>query len=145
MQFPSRNRSGSVLNRRWKGTIKEFEKEHPPSLLICLLEEGAFHLAHALLQNPSVNINVQDFLGQTPLIFAVAQGREDIVAKLLARPDVRVNLADGLGRSAIFYAAQAGFEGIVGMFLESRWKVDLSIRDSGGRTALDYAQQEGHD
>jgi ankyrin repeat protein len=113
------------------------------SLLTWAAETGDSQLVHAVLRNPRVDVNIQDYYQQTPLMYAVAHGDKNILANLLIHSDIRVNLIDGQGRSGIFYAAQGGHEDIVNMLIKTK-KIYISIQDTQGRTAMDYAQEEGH-
>jgi ankyrin repeat protein len=113
------------------------------SLLTWAAETGDSQLIQAVLQNPRVDVNIQDYYKQTSLMYAVARGDKTILAKLLARSDIRVNLIDDRGRSVIFYAAQGGDKDIVEMLINTN-KIYVSIRDKEGQKAIDYAQEEGH-
>ncbi|KAK6815430.1 hypothetical protein RU639_008969 [Aspergillus parasiticus] len=73
--------------------------------------------------------------GDTPLIWAAAQGRVTCVQKLVRRDPDPARLIDG--RAAIHDATAAGQEQTVAVLLEAG--VPVSLRDNDGHTPLEWA------
>lgn len=57
-----------------------------------------------LLEREDVNVNMKDFHGRTPLMFAVEHGYLDMAELLLTRNDLDVNAMDSEGRTAFSMA-----------------------------------------
>ena len=83
--------------------------------------------------------------GQTPLIWAAANGHEAIVKVLLATGQVDVDLKDNSGRTPLIWAAANGHEAIVKVLLATG-QVDVDSKDNSyGRTPLIWAAENGHE
>lgn len=90
----------------------------------------------------SGQVNAQDSWGQTPLMYAVCLGHEQMARWLLekgADPDIR----DSRDRSAIFYAAQYDRHVILEIMLQAG-HVNPDVLDKDGLRPLVVAAQKGH-
>ncbi len=85
------------------------------------------------------NINLQNELGQTPLMFAAQNGHDDIVSYLLDHK-ANVDLESNEGYTALLLAAQAGRLNIVGMLL--RAGSNFYAKNKKGKSALILAREE---
>jgi hypothetical protein len=83
--------------------------------------------------------------GNSALLIAVWDGRMEIVRYLLETEalEISVNQADGNGFTPLIKAAIRGRSEIA-RYLLSRPELDRLIRDRDGRSALDYAEDNGH-
>jgi len=80
--------------------------------------------------------------GQSPLSWAAAHGRENIV-NLFLRRGADVEARSGSGRTPLSYAARNGHGDIVRLLLQQRQVVPDSV-DAFGRTPLMHAATNGH-
>ncbi|TVY86815.1 Ankyrin repeat,PH and SEC7 domain containing protein [Lachnellula willkommii] len=94
--------------------------------------------------------------GRTPLSWASEEGHLEVVKMLLAKPSVNVNSKSSAraefnkvrgyyhrGMTALMIAAMRGHERIVELLLQTG-KVDKTITNKDGRTALWYATENGY-
>lgn len=79
-----------------------------------------------------------DAFGRTPLF--VARTASSCEALMRARADL--NVVDSEGFSAVHFAAKAGLEDVLVWHASHASHALLRLRDPGGRTAADYAEQE---
>lgn len=95
-----------------------------------------------LLIHYGANINQANTLRRTPLMFASRYGYLEIVKMLLeAGAETNVNDIENTG-TPLISASAAGHEEIVKLLLEHG--ADPNIKSSEGKTALDYAQENGY-
>jgi len=79
-------------------------------------ERGSEGLMRLVMSaSPSVNANVTDYLGRTPLFYAVQYGNEAAVKALLTKADI--NWKDAMGTTALHLAAECGVEAIARLLL----------------------------
>ncbi|KAF8849192.1 hypothetical protein BDZ45DRAFT_554699, partial [Acephala macrosclerotiorum] len=97
-----------------------------------------------LLAAPSIDVNLADDKGRTPLWVAAYYGHEAVVSQFLAVPSIDVNLADDGGRTPLWVAAFYGHEAVVSQFLAVP-SIDVNLADDGGRTPLSKAASYGHE
>eukprot|EP00929_Paragymnodinium_shiwhaense_P013718 TRINITY_DN121566_c0_g1_i1.p1 TRINITY_DN121566_c0_g1~~TRINITY_DN121566_c0_g1_i1.p1 ORF type:complete len:1258 (-),score=423.49 TRINITY_DN121566_c0_g1_i1:595-4368(-) len=104
--------------------------------------------------NSKPNLNCSDIRGKTPLIYAAAFGRTEIVKYLLGKSEVDVNAMDDTRKNAIHHASKRATklrEGandevqatIVQMIIEAKGFVEA--RDHNGCTPLTFAVANGHE
>lgn len=84
--------------------LRDAVTEGDVSRLTVLLAQGA-------------NLDAKDEDERTPLHWACATGRFDVVEFLLDEANVRVNVQDDAGWTPLMSAASAGFAPIVGLLL----------------------------
>ncbi|EAW20706.1 ankyrin repeat domain-containing protein [Aspergillus fischeri NRRL 181] len=90
-----------------------------------------------LLLTSRADINLEDKLGRTPLLWATRTGHETIVYELLASPGVDVDLPDRDGRAALSFAAELGYASVVQTLVSAHAYVNSE--DNTGRTPLVWA------
>jgi len=96
-----------------------------------------------MLENSTVaQVNVEDHNGNTPLIWAVAQGQDGLV-QLLVDQGANVNSQNFNGETALFLAAAYGFHRICTILLENGAVSSLCNLD--GATPVHIAAANGHD
>ena len=88
------------------------------------------------------DINGEDFLGYTPLVWASHNGHEEVVKLLLEWEEVNSDKPDGGGRTPLSYSAGGGHEGVVKLLLE-REEVNPDRPNVHGRTPLSHAANGG--
>jgi len=91
--------------------------------------------------SPEKSLNEQDHNGNTPLIWAASQGREDVV-QLLIDQGAQVNMQNFSGETALYIAAANGFVGICETLLKNG--ADTSVTTLEGATPLHAAAANGH-
>jgi len=89
----------------------------------------------------SDKINEQDHNGNTPLMWSVAQGREDLI-QLLVDQGAYVNLQNFAGETALYLAASRGFSRICAFLLENG--ADISVTTLEGCGVAHIAAANGH-
>ncbi|KAL6808783.1 ankyrin repeat-containing domain protein [Trichoderma camerunense] len=78
------------------GGIEIFEAE--------LLETNSVHVVAEMLKRPEIDVNLQDWEGNTPLLLAVKNHQRDVVRLLLERKDIDVLAQDVCGDDALLLA-----------------------------------------
>ncbi|KAK5629214.1 hypothetical protein RRF57_004929 [Xylaria bambusicola] len=96
-----------------------------------------------LLDSGKINPSSGGKEGQPSLLYAVKNGKEDVVKLLLSRSEVAADLGDNNMRTPLSWAVQVGTKAIVKLLLESG-KVNPDSKDNHGRTPLSYAAQSGN-
>ena len=117
--------------------------------------EHALHLAVAqhdntkvkalLKTNPSV-VNQQNAIGETALHIATRHGYHDLVSLLLfhqADPNIQDNTK--MWKQTPLHIAVMNSDILTTIVLINHQNIDLSIKDAGGETALEYARREALD
>jgi serine/threonine-protein phosphatase 6 regulatory ankyrin repeat subunit B len=97
-----------------------------------------------LLVQRGANIHATGYLGRTALYYAAVNGHEEIVSLLLSQ-GARDDIADQDGRTPLAIAASGGHLGVVKILLQHTGGQGLEETDTGGRTALYYASENGHE
>ena len=86
--------------------------------LHCASIFGIAKVAKVLMDQPNYDLNGEDFLGVTPLIWAAICGQEEVARLLLERPTVNPDKPDGcFRRTALSWAARMGHKEIVILLL----------------------------
>ena len=127
-----------------------------------LLKQTALHTAikkhdidivEELLRNPYIDVNKQNFVGNTPLMVAVTNNDKEMVEKILEHPDVDVNKRDKINDIALDIAKRCGYKDIENMIRSYKRGVDrrknvtgttrrssdrpdVNAKDENGRTLL---------
>ncbi len=114
------------------------DRGRTPLHIACYSNKAA-SLVKALLAAPTIDVNVQDIEGRTPLHDAVLKGDEGIVRALLAVPTINVNLQDKRGSTPLHYAASED-EGIARALLAVP-TINVNLQDKGGSTPLHNASR----
>lgn len=89
-----------------------------------------------LLQVPGIDVNAQDLIGGTALIYAAPWGRENVTKLLLQIPKINLDIREYKnGETALMLAAKWDHENIFKLLLDAGANPDLV--NSDGKTALD--------
>ncbi|XP_071544010.1 uncharacterized protein [Panulirus ornatus] len=107
--------------------------------------EGRMETMHAWLDSGG-DINSVMRLGYTFLHAACAGGQVDVVDELLKHDDLHLNIKNQWGRTPLMVACRRGKEACVEklIFAKHKCKIDLTVKDDKGHTALALAAQEKH-
>lgn len=91
----------------------------------------------------STDFDSADSFGQTPLLWAAANGRKAVVRLLLNTGKVKIHKRDSYGWTSLFYAVEKGHEQIIRLLIDS----DADINAQGGLygNALQVASSRGHE
>jgi len=129
--------------------------------------------AHEIVQKETSILNQQDTKGNTPLMQAAMQGREDL-AKILVENGAQVNMQNFQGQSALYLAVERNLANVVMLLLKFGAQANLpnidavtpihmaaasgnveivrllkehgahiNVQDDAGDTPLHYATREG--
>jgi ankyrin repeat protein len=113
--------------------------------LMCASAVGSIATVRKLLTIKDVNVEATNESGQTPLMLAAAFGNQSIVALLLDYEKTSVNVADrGQRWTALIYAVNHGEPIIVEMLLSVEG-IDIALKDTDNKTALDHALEIKND
>lgn len=113
------------------GTDLNFFDEDGESLLHEAARSGNVELVRLLLQQPSLDPNLQSWTGYSALSCACHEKGEEIIRLLLADPRTDPNRIDEcLGYSPLQYAAQRNLRAVEVLIDHPR--VDVNIRDANG-------------
>jgi len=118
----------------------------PPlfSGLHCASVFGIVEIVDILVEVEGYNINQEDCVGNTPLLWAASGGHEGVVKVLLERDDVDPNKPDNDGRTPPCSAARSGHQGVVKILLE-RTDINPNKLETDGQTPLCCAGENGHE
>ena len=100
--------------------------------------DGDIEVVEEILSNEMVNINGRDFVGGTPLTWAVRFGHLNIVRRILQHPEVDINASDYDGDTPLICAVVGGYLDIVRTLLKVH-ALQFGRCNNDGATALHYA------
>jgi len=112
------------------------------TLLVLAIEENQIEMIQYFLQHPTLEIDFEDDLHWTALMYAAEQGNVQIIQQLIQH-GANVNHCDNSGDTPFLVAAEYGHEDAVKFFLEST-KTDINKKNNKGWTALMLASKSGH-
>ncbi len=96
------------------------EDDLTPLMLACI--QQLFDIVTALLDHPSIEINVQNKDGITPLMFAAGSGNTAIVTKLLSHKSINISLQDNEGHTALWWGENSKNNEVITLLQShSRW------------------------
>ena len=104
--------------------------------------EGSEESIELLLKQPSIQLDIPDKLGQTPLLRAADAGHNKCMRMLLDK-GASVKHADEEGRTALSLAAIKGHK-VAAKFLLKK-KAEINAQDKKGNTPLALAAEKNHD
>jgi ankyrin repeat protein len=109
-------------------------------LWYCIYNQNVSFLNRFL--GKGAQVNYRDFIGRTPLQFAVIHGYQQITDLLLENGADLSAIYETTGVSLLHLAAIHGRQKIAESLLQRNF--DITTNDRTGKTALDYAVQYGH-
>jgi ankyrin repeat protein len=122
-----------LLEKNSKIGAADIKNRNGKTALDEALQKNHFKTAQALL-NAGASIEIRDAFGYTPLLNAVANGKEETV-KFLLDQGAEINTL-GRGRTPLHIAAKAGHASIVALLL-SHPKIQVDLKDGQGCTAYE--------
>jgi ankyrin repeat protein len=112
--------------------------------LIIASGNGHTDIVAFLLEN-RIDVNQQDKVGYTALIWASQQGHKDIARMLLKEKNIEINQQNNDGFTSLIMASILGHLEIVQMLLQYKYiKINQRQEKWNGNTALIWASQGGH-
>lgn len=96
-----------------------------------------------ILNKYTINVNLKNLHGTTPLILAARYNNITIISLLLAHENIDVNAQNTDGRTALAMAAWFNHSSAVKLLLSDS-RIDTSLKGVDGKTALQLAQTMGH-
>jgi len=124
-----------------------YDGRHAPSRFTGLHAIACFgitEMATTLIRLGSYDVNGEDSLGCTPLMWAARNNNRGVCDVLLGLGDADPNIIDSRGETPLFMASADGHEDIVKLLLE-REDVVSDSPNSAGQTALSVAAQNGNE
>jgi len=134
-----------LLDKQWRYSF--FVDFNKPSLftgLHCASLFGIVEIVDSLVEVEGYNINQEDCVGNTPLLWAVSGRHEGVVKVLLERDGVDPNKTNNGGQTPLSCAARNGYEGVMKVLFE-RDDIDPNKPDNEGQTPLGRAAFSGHE
>jgi ankyrin repeat protein len=110
--------------------------------LICASMNGYVEIVEMLLKDKNILINQQDKGGYTALMWAYANGHEEIT-RMLENENLKKNQTDNYGKTVLFTASEKGHKEIVQMLLQDK-NIEINQQDENGHTGLMLASRGGH-
>ncbi|KAL9071470.1 MAG: hypothetical protein Q9161_004187 [Pseudevernia consocians] len=104
--------------------------------------EGSEESIELLLKQPSIDLEIPDKLGQTPLLRAADAGHTKCV-RMLFDKGANVKHADDEGRTALSLAAIKGHKVVAKLLLKNN--AEINAQDKKGNTPLALAAEKNHD
>ena len=104
--------------------------------------EGSEESIELLLKQPSIELDVPDKFGQTPLLRAADAGHTKCIRMLLDK-GASVKHVDNEGRTALSLAAIKGHKVVAKLLLKN--KAEINAQDKKGNTPLALAAEKNHD
>ena len=86
-EMASRDSTMDWLNRPLDATTKQ-------RALHVAVKQGRLEILKRFLVEPNIDVNVQQAIGRTPLMWATTAGNIEVLEELLAHKDIRVNMMD---------------------------------------------------
>jgi len=136
----------TLLEVQWRYVSGvHFDKLSLFSCLHCACIFGIDEMVASLSEVEGCDINQEDCVGNTPLVWAARNGHGEVVEILLRQGSVNPDKPDGYyGQTPLCCAAENGHEGVVKVLL-GRDDVNPDESDGYGRTPLWCAAWNGHD
>ena len=111
-----------------------FNSSEPP--LVLALRRGDHKTTTALLATPSIDVNLADSRGRSPLFWACGSGRSSAVRLLLSHSSIKVNAMTSRTETALSWACSSGHVSCVKLLLQ-RGDLDVNAHiGEHGFTAL---------
>ncbi len=104
--------------------------------------EGSEESIELLLNQPSIDLEIPDKFGQTPLLRAADAGHTKCVRMLIDK-GANVKHADNEGRTALSLAAIKGHKVVAKLLLKNH--AEINAQDEKGNTPLALAAEKNHD
>ena len=104
--------------------------------------EGSEESIELLLKQPSIELEIPDKSGQTPLLRAADAGHTKCIRMLMDK-GANVKHADNEGRTALSLAAIKGHKVVAKLLLKKN--ADINAQDRKGNTPLALAAEKNHD
>ena len=112
--------------------------------LHCASYFGIVEVVEALMETEGCDINQQDSVGFTALMWAACNGKEEVVRLLLERHDVDPNKPDSDGVTPLAWASTRGHGGVARLLL-ARDDINPDKSTNWGLTPLGLASMYGHE
>ena len=103
---------------------------------------GHTDIVKLLLEQPNININIEDDHGISALTAAAMHGHVDIMTILLQRPEIIINRQNNEGKNPLPYAAKNGHSEAVRLLVNIPGIVEEKLEENG--EALYLAAENGH-
>jgi ankyrin repeat protein len=130
--------------------VNQAETNDGSTPLYVASQNGHTAVVKALLAHEATKVNqARTDNGSTPLYVASQQGHAAVVDALLQHPAIKVDQAmtDGTGVTPLMMAAYNGRQRCVELLLDAGADRTIVTTGStfGGKTAVDWAKQQGHE
>ena len=111
--------------------------------LHCASYFGIVEVVISLIQREGCDINQNDCMGFTALMWAAQQGNEEVVRHLLGQGNVNPDMPNNKGQTRLLRAAKKGYGRMKLLLARNNVNPDKPTND--GRTPLQVASNNGHE
>jgi ankyrin repeat protein len=87
--------------------------------------------------NQSIDVNMEDIVGNSGLIYSVIYNRKEIVKLLLKQPNININFRNHSGDTALILSIFWEYYDISQLLLE-RNEIDVNIKNDEGYNFIDF-------
>ena len=130
-----------TVNQKLKESVVKLIEEGESENTKVKLFSGDINLVKEVLADPSIDVNVTDYYGETPLFRAIYQDNLEL-AQLLVEHGADVNIKSNNGET-ILYLSCLNYANLSTIDWLLEHGADPNITDKDGKTALDILLDEG--
>jgi len=136
-----------LQDKRWDPNMLERKTVKGDSGLIIAAYRGSLDIVKLILDQPSIDVNIQDSNGESPLNFAMKCNFPEVVEILLAREETKLDILDENDEYSLKQACKNNYVECVKLFLADK-RCNAEIVNNVGRnslsTALTIAAESGN-
>ena len=136
-----------LQDKRWDPKMLEQKTAKGDSGLIIAAYQGSLEIVKLILDQPNIDVNIQDSNGESPLNFAMKCNFPEIVEILLAREETKLDILDENIEYSLLLACKNNHVECVKLFLADK-RCNAEIVNNVGKndltTALTIAAKSGN-
>ncbi len=106
------------------------------------VSDNNIELVKVLLKYPGINVNVGEYMHQTPLYIAVEKGNVEMVKLLISVPDIRFDKRDTFGQTLLHHVVERKNKTMLAVLLQTP-NINVNALDDMCNTPLHLAAESG--